>query len=517
MEKQEEIIEKKQEEIINKRTEKIINWFKNPYNLAFFSIIVFAIAVRLYFFILIKNQPVWWDESEFLNMAKSWALGVEYLRYDAVRPILFSLVTALFFKISLTEFLPRFFVLVLSVISVIGVYYLGKELYNEKIGLLSSFFASVFYLNLFFTYRLLMDMPALAFFTFGTLFFYKYFKYKSNKLLYIGAVLISIGTLFKQSTAFILLAFFLYFLTTEKLNFLKKKEIWIAALIFVAIQLPYIIWGYIKFKGFVFTQATKVIIPQGVNHFSQYFFVGYQMFNGYLQSFPFYFSWVFLIIFVLGLLSMYKLILGFDILIKNKDESLNRDWFVLLILIAPLIVTSILIGHTEDRYLLSTFSIIFIISSMFILKIYNYIKKYNKIIAIIFLVFLLSFNIYIQIFSAGHANDLIESKSYSYLEIKNAGLWLKENSAPTDVIATQSIHQIEYYSDRRAEVFPANSSVEFEALMQKNPNLKYYMVSLIQRSPDWTYSYPQNNNLTLVNAYFADQAQQQPILLIYKL
>lgn len=504
----------KQEEIINKRAEKIKNWFKDPYNLAFFSIILLAIAIRLYFFILVKNQPVWWDEAEYLNMARSWALGTSYLRYDVVRPILFSLVTALFFKISPTEFLPRFFILVLSVVSVAGVYYLGKELYDKRVGLLSCFFASVFYLNLFFTYRLQVDIPSTTFFIFGTLFFYKYFKYKSNKSLYIASLLIAIGTLFKQSTAFMLAAIFIYILTTEKLKFLKKKEIWIAALIFVAIQLPYVIWGYIKFKGFVFTQATSLLAP--ANHLlSGYILSGYTVLKSYLLLFPFYFSWIFLILFILGLFSMYKLILGFDILIKNKDESLNRDWFVFLILIASLIITSVLLSHNEDRYLLSAFSIIFIISSMFIIKIYDYIKKYNKIIAIIFLVFLLSFNIYAQIFSAGHANDLIKSKSYSYLEIKNAGLWLKENSAPTDVIITQSIHQIAYYSERKTEEF--TTIEEFEALRQKNPNLKYYMLSLVQKSADWSYSYPQNNNLTLVNAYFADQAQQQPILLIYRL
>lgn len=248
---------------------------------------------------------------------------------------------------------------------------------------------------------------------------------------------------------------------------------------------------------------------------SGYILSGYTVLKNYLILFPNYFSWPFLILFILGLFSMYKIILGFDILIKNKDESLNRDWFVLLILIASLIVTSVLLSHNEDRYILSTFSIIFIISSMFILKIYDYIKKYNKIIAIIFLVLLLGLNIYIQIFSAGHANDLIKSKSYSYLEIKNAGLWLKENSAPTDVIITQSIHQIAYYSERKTEEF--TTIKEFEALRQKNPNLKYYMLSLVQKSADWSYSYPQNNNLTLVNAYFADQAQQQPILLIYRL
>ncbi len=505
-----------QEEIIEKRVEKIKNWFKNKNNLIFFAIIIFAFVVRLYFFVLVKNQPVWWDESEYLNMAKHWALGVEHLRYDAVRPILFSLVTALFFKISPTEFLPRFFVLSLSLISVAGVYYLGKELYNEKIGLLASFFASVFYLNLFFTYRLLMDMPSLAFFIFGTLFFYKYFKYKSNKSLYLAAFLISVGTLFKQSIAFILGAIFIYVLITERLNFLKKKEMWIAGLIFLGVQLPYILWGYFQYGGFVYTQATKVVTIHEATSIFEHFISGYGILRGYLQLFPFYFSWIFLILFILGLFSMYKLLLGFDILIKNKDKSLNRDLFVLLILIVPLIISSILIAHNEDRYLLVTFPIIFIISSMFIIKIYDYIKKYNKIIAMIFLVLLLGFNINIQIYSPGHAKYIIKYKTYSYLEIKNAGLWLKENTEPTDMVATQSIHQIEYYSDRKTKVFSQNTT-DFETLKQENPNLKYYVVSMIQNSPPWTYSYPQENNLTLVEIYFADAQQTQPLLIIYRM
>jgi len=501
-------------EKIEKRAEKIKNWFKNPYNLALFSIIILTIVIRLYYFFIVNNQPIWWDEAEFLNLAKHWASGIEHLRYDAVRPVLFSLIAALFFKISPTEFLPRAFMLILSVISVIGVYYLGKELYNERIGLLSSFFTSVFYLNLFFTFRLQMDIPSLAFLVFGTLFFYRYFKYNSNKDLYIGAALISIGTLFKQSAVFVLLAFFIYFLTTEKLKFLKKKEVWIAGLVFTLIQLPYIIWGYVRFSGFVYTRASSIFAPYpGTNN---YLTSGYIVFKNYIMSFPNYLPWPLLIIFILGLLSMYKLILGFDILIKNKDKNLNKDWFIFLIFLIPFLITSILITHNENRYLIHTFPIIFIISSVFIMTVYDFIKKHNKIVAIILLVVLLGFNINFQIFSAGHADDLIKGKMYSYLEIKNAGLWLKANTEPTDMVATQSIHQIEYYSDRKTKVFSQNTT-DFETLKQENPNLKYYVVSMVQNSPPWTYTYPQENNLTLVEVYFADVQQTQPLLIIYKM
>jgi len=160
------------EEVIEKRTNKIIKWLKNPYNFALFAIIVFAVAIRLYYFILTKTQPIWWDESEYLNIARSWAYGLEYNYWTPVRPVFFSLITAMFFKISYGEFLPRLLMLLLSIVSVIGMYYLGKEVYNKEVGLISSLFASVFYLNLFFTYRLQMDVPSLAFFILSALFFY---------------------------------------------------------------------------------------------------------------------------------------------------------------------------------------------------------------------------------------------------------------------------------------------------------------------------------------------------------
>jgi len=323
------------EEIMQKRKEKIINWIKNPYNFIFLLILVFAIGVRLYYFFLVKNQPVWWDESEYLNMAKSWAFNLEY-QFDPVRPVLFSLIMALFFKIANTEFLPRVFILLLSMISIAGVYYLGKEIYNKKIGLLASFLMSVFYLHLFFTYRILVDLASLSFFMFAALLFYKYSKDNSKKkLLYWASALIAIGTLFKITTALLLFAFLIYLLITERLNFLKKKEIWIAAFIFLLILSPYFIWGYLEFNGFVITQAFSRNAPKS-------FFGGFTILKNYLILFPSYFSWPLLIAFICGLIMMYKLFLGFDILIKEKDKKLKRDLYLLLILLIPLILLSFL-------------------------------------------------------------------------------------------------------------------------------------------------------------------------------
>jgi len=317
--------------------------------------------------------------------------------------------------------------------------------------------------------------------------------------------------MFKQNTAFLLVAFLIFLLFTEKFNFLKKKEIWIALLIFSIILSPYLIWGYMKFGGFVLTQGQEEVAPEIIK-------IGYDNLKTYLIESPQYISRIFLIIFILGLVSFYKLFIGFDILIKNKDNNneLKRDLYVLLLLIIPIVLIGFLLNHPEPRYIMNGFPAVFMILGFIIFKGYVFIKQKSKLFAAICLIFLLCFFVYIQIFGAGYSDSLIKDKMNSYWEVREAGLWLADNSNPEDVIVTNSIHQIAYYANRNTIIPPANETV-FEFMLQSNKTLKYLVVSLIQQSPDWAYTYPTEKKLEVANAYFADLEQQQPVLIIYKL
>ncbi len=495
--------------MLDKRREKIINWIKNPYNFALVAILTFAVIIRIYYFNLTQGQAIWWDEAEYMDMAHAWAFGLDY-QFIPVRPILFSLITAVFFKISYGEFLPRIFILLISIASIVGIYYLGKEVYDRRAGLLCAFFTSFFYLHLFHTYRLLVDLPSFAFFTFAAFFFYRYLKdNKETKSLYFGAAIIAVGTLFRITTATFLFAIFIYVLITEKLNFLKKKEIWIAALIFVLMLSPYIIWGYMQFNSFVITSAGAWNAPQG-NYLSN----GLWNFKSYISLFPSMFSWYFLIFFILGLFSMYGLILGFDVLIKGEDIKLKRNLFLFLIFLIPIITVSFSISHNfEDRYIFNSLPAIFIVSSAFIMRSYEFIKKKNKIVAVLFLILLLAIIAYSQM---GHADSLIKNKKDSYSQVKQAGLWLKQNSEKSDIIITNSLPQISYYSERKVMVIPLEKE-NLTSLISSNPNIKFYLVSAFEGHQEWMYSFPQEHNFTVVQAYFVDASGTQPILIIYKI
>ncbi len=497
------------EKTIEKRKDKIINWIKKPHNLLFTLILVFALAVRLYYFVMTQNQPLWWDAGEYMGMARAWAFGLEY-EFLPVRAVLLSLINALFLKIAPNEFLPRLFILFMSMASIIGVYFLAKEVFNKKVALLASFLMSIFYVNLFYSFRILVELPSLTFFTFSAFFFYKYFKNNSKKSLYLGAALIAIGTLFKLPTATLLFCILIYLLITERLSFIKKKEMWIAAFIFILILSPYIIWGYLQFGGFVITQAGAWNPPTEGNFFGN----GYSNFMQYMTMMPRILSWPLLIIFILGFISVYKIFLGFDILVKEKDSKLKRDLYLFLLVLIPIIVVSFSIGGVfEDRYILNSFPAAFIFAGVFILKAYDLIKKYKKFIAILFLIVLLGSITYSQL---QRTDFLIKSKKDSYLQVKQAGLWLKDNSQPEDVIATKSWPQIQVYSERQAIRIP-NTKEEFESLLDSNPNISLFMVSIYEPHQDWSYIYPEENNLKLVQIYFVDAQNTQSSLIIYRL
>jgi len=498
------------EQTLKKRNEKLIKFFKDKHNLLLVLLLSFAIIIRLYYFFLTKDQAVWWDAGEYMSMARAWAFNLEY-EFLPVRPVLLSLITAICFKIYYSEFLPRLLILGLSISSVYGMYLLGKEIYSKKTGLIAATLMSASYLSLFHTYRLLVDLPSLTFFIFSALFFYKYFKYNSNKMLYYGAITIAIGVLFRITTATFLIAIAIYVLVLQKLSFLKKKEIWISAIIFWIVLSPYIIWGYLQFNGFVLTLAGGHNAPAKGTFISN----GISNMISYIKLFPLVYSWPVLIFFIIGLIFMYKFFLGLDLIILKKTNKVNKELFLLLIFLIPIISVSFSIGnhYYEDRYIMNSLPAVFIIASFAVIKTYHLIKKNSKLLAILFIIIFLIASMYPQL---KYADTLIKYQKDSFKEFKTSGIWLRDNSEPNEKIITSSWPMTGYYAERSARGF-VSTKEEFEELRSSDPNLKYFIVSAIQSSPEWTYTYPQENNLTIIQAYFADQAQQQPILVIYRL
>ena len=110
-------------------------------------------------------------------------------------------------------------------------------------------------------------------------------------------------------------------------------------------------------------------------------------------------------------------------------------------------------------------------------------------------------------------NSLIEVKKTSYLEVKQAGVWLKENSNPEDIIMSDSQPQVQYYSERDTYTFSRNLSDFEQQIQELNP--RFLMISIFEPYPQWTYNYPQENADKWIPAKVYEK-DNQPVLIIYE-
>src|SRR5258706_15311330 len=69
------------------------------YDLIFIALIALAFVLRLYYFFLTKDQPLWWDEAEYMLKAKALVFGTPATGWRATRPIFLPYLAAAFLKI----------------------------------------------------------------------------------------------------------------------------------------------------------------------------------------------------------------------------------------------------------------------------------------------------------------------------------------------------------------------------------------------------------------------------------
>jgi hypothetical protein len=153
---------------------------------------------------------------------------------------------------------------------------------------------------------------------------------------------------------------------------------------------------------------------------------------------------------------------------------------------------------------------------MFIEKV---IKRHGKTLATLIVIALLLGGGYMQL---THADSIIKAKKDSYSEVRDAGLWMKENTSPGDVIASVSAPQTIYYSEREvANYANLNSKEEFESFLEEN-NPKYLTVSVFEpvifdERLRWFHEWIEENQGTRIKDAKAYTSGDRPILVIYEI
>ncbi len=496
---------------VKEETKEKADFFKRYSLYILIVVLLIAFIVRIYYFSLTKNQAVWWDEAEYLVQAKHIAFNLPNTGWFEFREPLMPVIFAFFYKLGLGEMFFRWMMIIMSLLGIGLVYKIGERFYNTKVAIIASLLMSIFYLDVFYSMRILLVVPS-TLFSLGALYFFMK-GYKGTKRPYLdmtlAAILTIAGMLIYYASVFIIFSYLVYLFLIERFRLFKNKRFLTFIILCLIIFLPYGIYSMSKYHA---------VLPRfsalGTSATGDTFTPG--AWANYLKQFPFYLRTFFLIIFILYLIYfIFNFVIGYDLFFKQKDNSLNSDVFMFLWILIPVIFLSyvavILSGHTEDRYLHSVFPAIFLMVGNGLYTIYNSLKKFNKQIIILAIIIILIIG---MIPLVKYTNTIIKDRVSSYYGVKMGGLWIKENSKPGDVIISNSLPQNTYYSERATYY-----SADEEKIKSYKP--KYLVWSVFESSgaPESDYvKYIQGHSKELkpVQAYFADKEQKQPILIIYE-
>lgn len=511
---------------MQKRKNRIISWLKNPYNSALLAVLLFAFAVRLYFFWITRGQAVWWDEGEYMLRVKHIVLDTPQSGFFKARELFTPYFWAAIYWITHSEVAIRFVQVIISTITILVAYLFGKEVYDKKTGIIGALFMSGFWLHLFFTSRLLTYLYAPLFYTLALVLFWKGYIQESKKKdrwLFLSFLTIILGIGIYSSIAFAAITILVYLLFTEQLTFLKNKRLWKNA--FYA--LPFILVSAIPSY---FVQGSFIPRAGQVMGLSDEGGAGFAGLFTYINMMPHFLLTVNLIILIVSLILVLRFLFYFDFVLKNKETGkVRNDFFVFICALIPFVFytwVSIVAGGSGganyDAWILPIFPALFVFMSRFLIWIENIAKdkskgkKLKKIIALIFAIIIL-FSIYTNV---KFANDSIKAKLPSFYNLKPAGEWIKDNSEPSDKIYSAAIPEITYYSEREVISHDAqivnNSKEGFVKLIyQEKP--KYIVLTLWEISPEWVFEAVNTElNVTPVNAYFLDKEKTQADVVIYE-
>ena len=312
-----------EQEAIKERKEKFKSWLKDKHNLGFLVIFIVAIAVRIYHFMLTKDQPMWWDEADYMAYSKTLAGFTSHWAITGGHVSIFPYVVALFFKIGLSDVAVRFFLeLIPSIAILLIVYKTCLLMYQDKrVAIVCLVVISVLWEFVFNTFRFHVDNPALLFAFLAIYVFWQGFERKEKIFGKINAnwavpltVVFSVMAYSLRRGYFLFFLFFLIyaFMTRNFKDLIKDKYNWIAAgLFFVLIAI------------FELTVSTQLITQTSQQYFhpeKPISILMFQVFGAYFKPVEHAWSGILFYLFWIGLaLIVYSFVLHLGYFKKTEN------------------------------------------------------------------------------------------------------------------------------------------------------------------------------------------------------
>jgi 4-amino-4-deoxy-L-arabinose transferase-like glycosyltransferase len=396
-------------------------------------IIIILIAAIGKFFVIPFNQGLWWDEAVYLGLGTGISNGYYSLWpgtiVESFRPPLYPIVISLFsFSIPLVRIISA----MLSVISILMVYKISKNIFNRNVALWTALFYSTNCMFIFFSIKALSESLLLFLFSLSLLIFLKWEKTGDDRFLLISGVLLGLSFITRYLTAAVILAYIIYFVAnlilSRRAQYIKHLIILILGTVIGVI--PLMLLNISNF-GTPFAGSLLnlyVFITQGSS--------GIPAIEGVLQFFG-----------IMGLM----MIFGVAYLLKDYIKRLRNNkllgiehLFIIAIFIS--VLTYVMISRKEPRHFLTYLPILSVLAGYgmvrFMKNLKTKLRKTTAFLVVILVCISLGFGLYASINDTQSASALVRASE----DIRD--IVPKENA-----VITSSFPYVFYISQRNAVTF----------------------------------------------------------------
>ena len=233
------------------------NFYKFLNNEKYYPWYILFLSVTVLFFQL-NGSIGSWDEAIYCEVAKEGVMRNNWIDFFYKGELWFEKppfviwLTMISYKIfGVTEFASWFFPVIFGILGVVGIYYLGKYLFNSKVGLFAALILLSIPHYILMARNNMMDIFLVSNSLISFLFLIK--SKKNIKYLVLSAVFLGLAFMSKNIISLLNLPVFIYYLYISKqLNILKSKYFYLSIIIFLAIILPWHLIMFLKY-GFAFT------------------------------------------------------------------------------------------------------------------------------------------------------------------------------------------------------------------------------------------------------------------------
>ncbi len=304
-----------------------------------FFVVVFAFLSRI--FLINRVKIILWDATVYIMNAR-WFIG-EQVFWEILRaPLLPFLISPLTLFGASPKAYVTFSVLI-SILSIIVTYFVAREFFGEKAGVLSALIIAVVPLHIFWSPQVYTEILGSLFVLGCVYFLWKFDKSENNnKFLYLCGLMAGFSFLSRYILGIMLPVIFIFLLLRKKLTI---KNGLIILIFFSIVVIPWFAYNYSIFEDPMHS------IREGIRWKGQ----GVMPYAYYLTELPAAMSFAFLVV-----------AFGFFYSLKHLK---NPKIQLLLITFITFFVFITIDTHKEIRYFLPMFPVIIIFSSYFIEKI----------------------------------------------------------------------------------------------------------------------------------------------------